>query len=159
MYASEELVFTNLDDIPDPTTVDKNDAILISHGDKSQETYQSYGVDNSLINSADANIKRWLKLSYQGLLGGNETLAGAQVYWYVPTNATMLTTNDSDLVSKYKFASDKGLETKPDYSKDGYICYYKLIGSKEITGDDGNSITSADPADLDFYYKIKPYYM
>jgi hypothetical protein len=39
MYATEELVFTNLDDIPDPTTVDKSAAIVISHGDKSQETY------------------------------------------------------------------------------------------------------------------------
>jgi hypothetical protein len=97
------------------------------------------------------------------LLGGNEALAEAQVYWYVPTHGTMLTTNDSDLCNSYGFVSDKKMETKPDYSKEGYICYYKTIGSKKTNGKDQNGnnveIISAREEDLGFYYKIKPYYM
>ena len=35
MYESNEIVYTNLDDVPDPATVDKTDAITIKHEENS----------------------------------------------------------------------------------------------------------------------------
>ena len=98
MFKSGELVFKNLDTIPDETTVDKSDAIYIEHGDNSMESYQTfYGPNNSLLNSADARKVRELSVHYNGLLSGDEALAGAQVYWYVPRDTTMVTVDADDL--------------------------------------------------------------
>lgn len=169
MYESNEVVFTNLDDVVDPTTADKNAAIVITHGTNSQETYQSYGINNFLVNAADASKVRDIEVHYEGLLAGDEALAGAQVYWYIPNTATMLTCDDSHLTSTLGFFSDKDIADaeKPDYSRSGYTCYYKTIGSEivEITDDleteeeESDEKVTAKASDLTFTYKIKDYYL
>lgn len=169
MFESNEVVFTNLDDVVDPTTADKNAAIVITHGTNSQETYQSYGINNFLVNAADASKVRDIEIHYEGLLAGDEALAGAQVYWYIPNTATMLTCDDSHLTSTLGFFSDKDIADteKPDYSRSGYTCYYKTIGSETVAITDdpeteevesGEQVT-AKASDLIFTYKIKDYYL
>ena len=99
-FVSNELVFTNRDEIPDPTTLDSAAAITISHGNNSFETYQtSYASNNSLIKSSDALINRVLKVSYNGILGDNNSLSDGYLYWYVPRNTTMLSVNAKRLKS------------------------------------------------------------
>lgn len=170
MYESNEVVFTNLDDVVDPTTADKNGAIVITHGTNSQETYQSYGINNFLVNAADSSKVRQIEVHYEGLLAGDEALADAQVYWYIPNTATMLTCDDRHLVNELLFASDKDIPDaeKPDYSRTGFTCYYKKIGSKEVDIEDdpetedvveSGKKTVAEENDLTFTYKIKDYYL
>ena len=174
MYESNEVEFTNLDDVVDPTTADKNDAIVITHGTNSQDTYQSYGLSNFLVNAADASKVRELSVHYEGILAGDEALANTQVYWYIPNTATMLTCDDTHLTKSVEsgglgFFSDLNIpdEEKPDYSRSGYTCYYKTIGAEtvEITDDpeteeveSGEKVT-AKASDLTFTYKIKDYYL
>ena len=106
-FESNELVFTNLDPIVDKTTLDSNDAIVIKHGTNSFDTYQtSYAQNNALINSRDASMVRTLQMEYNGVLGGNEKLAGAQIFWYVPRNATMLTVDMNNLKGTHEFFTD-----------------------------------------------------
>ena len=170
MFESNEIVFTNLDDVPDATTVDKSDAIVIKHGENSQDTYQSYGLTNYLVNAADASKIRTISVHYEGLLAGDEALAGTQVYWYIPNQSTMLTCDDAHLTETLGFYSDRAIEDgqKPDYSKEGYTCYYKPIRSTTIkteddpTTDDINEASetvTANQEDLTFTYKIKDYYL
>ena len=168
MYESNVVVFTNEDSVPDATTVDKSDAIVIEHGENSQDTYQSYGITNYLVNSADANKVRTVSVHYEGLLAGDEALADTQVYWYIPNQATMLTCDDKHLTEELGFASDKDTKKKPDYSKEGYTCYYKKIRTKTVKvkddpdTDDVNEAkeyTTANEEDLTFTYKIKDYFI
>ena len=106
-FESNELVFTNLDPIVDKTTLDSNDAIVIKHGTNSFDTYQtSYAQNNALINSRDASMIRTLQMEYNGVLGGNEKLAGAQIFWYIPRNATMLTVDVNNLKNTHGFFTD-----------------------------------------------------
>lgn len=106
-FDSNELVFTNLDPVVDKTTLDTNDAITIKHGTNSFDSYQtSYAQNNSLLNSRDASMIRTLQLEYDGVLGGNENLAGAQIYWYIPRNATMLNVDVNNLKGTYGFSTD-----------------------------------------------------
>ena len=169
MYESNEVEFTNLDDVVDPTTADKNDAIVITHGTNSQDTYQSYGLSNFLVNAADASKVRELSVHYEGILAGDEALVNTQVYWYIPNTATMLTCDDKHLTETLGFYSDLNIADgeKPDYSRNGYTCYYKTIGSEtvKITDDpeteeveSGEKVT-AKASDLTFTYKIKDYYL
>lgn len=106
-FDSEVLEFENLDPIVDKTTLDSNDAITIKHGINSADSYQTlYAQNNSLTNSRDASTLRGLDLEYNGVLGGNENLANAQIFWYVPRNATMLTVDANSLINNYDFATD-----------------------------------------------------
>lgn len=117
-FESNELVFTNLDPIVDKTTLDSNDAIVIKHGTNSFDTYQtSYAQNNALINSRDASTVRTLQMEYNGVLGGNEKLAGAQIFWYIPRNATMLTVDVNNLKNTHGFFTD----------------YYRVARVKEAT--------------------------
>jgi hypothetical protein len=110
MIASNVLVFTNTeaDKIPNEFNVDANDALLIEHGAHSQTHYQAYSQANDLVNIADATRTRQLKVSYDGVRVGNEALAGADIYWYVPVNSTMLKYDRDYLVDTLKFATDAG---------------------------------------------------
>jgi hypothetical protein len=77
MFVSNELVFTNLDNVPDFTTLALGAALSIEHGNKSMESYQTlYSSSNALINEADARIDRELKLTYDAAFGGDEKLLG-----------------------------------------------------------------------------------
>jgi hypothetical protein len=59
-----------------------------------------------LVNIADETKSRSLRVSYDGVLVGDEALAGAGIYWYVPTTATMLTYDLNYLINKLGFTSD-----------------------------------------------------
>ena len=169
MYESEEIVFSNLDEVPDTTTVDKTDAIVIKHGENSQETYQNYDTNNYLHNLADASKNRTISVHYEGLKTGDEFLAEAQVYWYIPNANTMLNYDDNYLTTVLNFASDKNIEAdkKPDYSKEGYTCYYKKIEKDTVEieddpnteEDESGEKTVPLETDLNFVYKIKDYYV
>lgn len=108
-FESNELTFTNLhaDEIPDKSTMDSTDAIYIEHDTNSMETYQTlYASNNSLTNKTHSSVNRKLKLRYEGTLGGDENLAGAQVFWYLPRNVTMLTANVSRLTTARDSTND-----------------------------------------------------
>ena len=170
MCESDEIIFTNLDEVPDLTTVDKTDAIAIKHGENSQETYQNYDSNNYLHNLADASKSRTISVHYEGLMAGDEILAEAQVYWYIPNANTMLNCDDDYLTTVLNFASDKNIDIdkKPDYSKEGYTCYYKKIESDTVEIEDDEETEDIDESgektvplesDLNFIYKIKDYYV
>ena len=157
MYESNEIVFTNEDRIPEVANVETGDLLLIKHIDKSRDNYQCYNLTNYLMDSADASHLRQVRVSYDGLLHGDDILPGGGIYWYVPNTSTMLTV-DIDELSSRGFVNDSNVNPKPPYHKPGYICFYKQIqGEKDEDGkwnfNDGNGIDTRD-----FWYKIKPYY-
>ena len=132
-FVSNELVFTNADEVVDTATADANGAISISHGQNSMDSYQTlYGSNNLLINQGHASVNRELQLSYQGLLGGNEVLAGASVYWYVPRNSTMLSVNATKLIA----VDDE--TKKPEFGSD----YYRTA---KVVADPGSAIVYTGP--------------
>lgn len=176
---SNVLVFTNLEaeDIPPQFTVSANDIIKIEHGSYSQDHYQAYSQANDLVNIADESRRRMLQCTYDGVLSGNEALAGAEVFWYIPLNSTMLTYDRKYLVEDLGFFSDidkDGNRQPTELSKDGYVYFSKTIGydSEEIPSLDaednpiydslGNEIKETKitihPKDRTFCYKIKSYY-
>lgn len=104
MYKSEPLVFTNQNPPQDGAASDQNGALYIEHGNNSRDTYQSYGVNNMLINVADAYQTRTLQAHYEGIMGQDEVLAGGQVFWYIPKNATMLTYDLNEYVNIVAFS-------------------------------------------------------
>jgi hypothetical protein len=58
-FVSDELVFTNGDELVDTTTLDINGAIKIAHGPQSKDSYQTfYNSNNTLINQADSSVGR-----------------------------------------------------------------------------------------------------
>jgi hypothetical protein len=58
------------------------------------------------VNIRDESLGRQLRVSYDGVLVGDEALADADIYWYVPTINTMLTVDIDYLVNKLGFSSD-----------------------------------------------------
>lgn len=157
MYKSNELVFTNADEVPDKATLDMSDALLIEHLDNSYDNYYIYNLTNNLNNIADKSIHRQLRCHYDGLLAGDDILTQGEIYWYIPNNDnSMLTVDD-------KFLRDKGFSTdkngKTQLSINGYDYYYKKIG--EIQADENNPggyISNSSIDYRDFWYMIKPYY-
>ena len=161
MCKSNTLTFTNIEaeKIPNDYFIDKHDALQIKHDVQSFEHYQSYDIDNTLINIADGGKIRQLFCSYDGLISGDEALADAHIYWYVPNTSTMLTFDKEDL-KKRGFTTDADLaenERNPEYSRAGYTYFYKKIAEKKETIN-GEEVIIGDPADRFFFYKIKPYY-
>lgn len=143
MYKSDPLVFTNENPPQDGAASDQTGALYIEHGTNSRDTYQSYGVNNMLINVADAYQTRQLTVRYEGLLGGNEILLDGQIFWYIPKNATMLTYDLNEYGTN--FTNDINDSVASPNSLEGYTCFYRTI--KE----------GADS--LSFTYHIKDYYV
>lgn len=143
MYKSEPLVFTNQNPPQDGAASDQYGALYIEHGNNSRDTYQSYGVNNMLINVADAYQTRTLNAHYEGIMGQDEVLAGGQVFWYIPKNATMLTYDLNEYGTD--FTNDIYDSVQSPNSMEGYTCFYRTI--KE-----------SDDA-LTFTYHIKDYYV
>ena len=164
MYQSDEIVFTNLDPVVNEQTADATAALSIQHGENSQEVFQSYDISNYLKNSADYNTVRTLQAQYEGELGGNEHLIGGQIYWYIPNSSTMLWT-DAEYLSSLGFYNDISGTVDEKFHMDGYHCYYKEIGAEliDVCDADGNptGVTkrTAKSSDLQFYYKIKNYFL
>ena len=171
---SNVITFINseADKIPAEFAVDANDKLVISHGADSQDHYQSYTSAFDLVNIADESKGRDLRVSYDGIFSGDEALANAGIYWYIPTDATMLTYDKKHLVNDLGFTTDADHAT--EYSKAGYIYFYKQIkytsvqeDAKDVNGNtiynaDGtaakNSVITLTEADRHFEYKIKPFY-
>lgn len=152
VYESNELEFTNLEDLVDNTTADLN-ALQISHGVNSRDHYQLYGAHNCLLNSAEAYFYRQLNVAYNGVQEtGIDALKNCYIYWYIPNNASMLSYDNKKLINEgFSDLSAIPLETNDEQlksfaanKKNGYTCFYKQISSE---------------ADLVFYYLIKNYYL
>ena len=181
MCKSNTLTFTNLQasEIPPEFAVDAADILRIEHDAYSQDHYQAYTQANDLVNIADESRIRQLKCYYEGVLCGDEALAGADIFWYIPTNSTMLTYNRKYLIEKGFITDDvepdeNGNTGKTEYSKNGYVYFSKTIGytntPTEVTDSEGNVIYDAsgvaitedhitiNEPDKYFFYKIKPYY-
>ena len=94
---SNELIFENLDEVPNATIMDATGALYLEHGENSQDSYQLYGPTGLLINAADTQKRRQLRVRFNGESGGDEQLIGATVYWYVPNIVTMLEVFNSDI--------------------------------------------------------------
>jgi hypothetical protein len=113
-----------------------------------------------------------LRVSYDGVFSGDEALADAGIYWYVPLTATMLTYDKRHLVEDLGFTTDE--ESKTPFSKEGYIYFYKQIkytsteeDAKDVNGNiiynaDGtaakNEVITIDEKDRYFEYKIRAQY-
>ena len=181
MCKSNTLTFTNLQasEIPPEFAVDAADILRIEHDAYSQDHYQAYTQANDLVNIADESRIRQLKCYYEGVLCGDEALAGADIFWYIPTNSTMLTYNRKYLIEKGFITDDVEPDEndntgKTEYSKNGYVYFSKTIGytntPTEVTDSEGNVIYDAsgvaitedhitiNEPDKYFFYKIKPYY-
>lgn len=174
--SSNVLVFLNseADQIPAEFAVDAGDTLVIEHGAYSQDHYQSYTSAFDLVNIADESRSRQLRVSYNGLLSGDEALADATIYWYVPTNSTMLTYDEQYLVDSLNFHTDINAEEPTQFSKSGYVYFCKNIQytSEEVDAIDSNgniiynadgtaakdTIISINEQDRHFAYKIKPFY-
>lgn len=168
MYKSDELVFRNADRIPEVANIETGDLLIFEHSQdgKSRNDYQCYNLTNYLMDSADASHNRKIKVHYDGLLNGDEALVGGGLYWYVPLTATMLTFDlnvlqDNGFVSDQKLVEGKPeyIDPKPEYSKEGYACFYKQVTAvkDEETGE-YNFVNDKQIDSRDFWYKIKPYY-
>jgi hypothetical protein len=143
MHKSSPLIFTNQNPPQDGNASDQTGALYIEHSTNSRDTYQSYGVNNMLINVADAYQTRSLMARYEGILGEEEVLLDGQIFWYIPKNATMLTYDLNDYGTD--FSNDIYDSVQSPNSLEGYTCFYRKI--KE-----GNE-------SLTFSYHIKDYYM
>ena len=172
MVKSNIVVFTNSEEVPPRFKVNAGDVLRIEHDIDSREHYQVYSSANDLLNISDGSKTRQLKCFYDGVLTGDETLADAEIYWYIPVNSTMLTYDKKFLVEKQGFSTD--VDGKTPYSKDGYVYFNKKIGytrTEEImTDEDGNemydsngvalreTVITIDSEDRFFFYKIKSFY-
>lgn len=158
MYVSNELVFTNSQEIPDKTTLDKTDILMFEHLQNSSKEYYLYNETMKLTNIADGSKSRQIRCHYDGLLAKDEALENAGLYWYVPLENSMLVFDKLDLENR-GFDNDLDAVEKPSYHRPGYACFYKKI---TVSKDRDNNITDfKDSKDLDsrdFWYKINGNY-
>lgn len=157
-YESNVLTFTNQSPVVNAATALLSDGIAIHHGENSLESYQSYSIANTLVNGADRYTKRELSVEFahNGGVVDNQALVNAQIYWYIPTNATMLDYDLTDLKSlntNNNFVNDITSLGHSEMYKEGYVCFYKTIGYG-LTADNIADYTK----DLRFCYRIKNYY-
>lgn len=159
MYKSNIITFTNVNPPVDEKTADlAGGACYIEHGENSLPSYQLYGLNNLILNVADVSYKRKLLCRYEGLNAGDEKLYGAQIFWYIPINTTMLSYDVKDFTADW--SNDGGLydESNP-HSRKGYICFYRTIGGRDIKDENGEHLRyEINDEDRYFIYRIKDYY-
>jgi hypothetical protein len=89
-------------------------------------------------------------------------LAGTQVFWYVPTQATMLRYDETRLINEgfshlkeeYKDTDDYGTHYRV-----GYECFYKNIRGEDIEEpEEGEPSVATVVADTFFWYQIAQVY-
>ena len=122
-----------------------NLALLLHHGDSSEEAYPYYGNDNTLINVGDASRQRSLWFSYESTIGAilePSVLNDAQVFWYISNAATMLTPGDNKTLTKVETGSEF-----EKYIEPGFDCFTKKLAADAETG--------PTQEDKTFKYKIK----
>lgn len=163
-YESNELVFTNEDELTSYETLDQADSLVIQHGSKSQDAYLLYGDDNYLLEKSNASVRRTLSLAYDGVLAGDEVMHNGHAFWYVPNSNTMLT-----IETAYLEAQGFIKQTSGDWAgrHSGYDCWYrKLVDVNHA--DEGAAAQDLDLSEStsecdyqgsnEFYYKIKEFY-
>jgi hypothetical protein len=96
---------------------------------------------------------RQLKCFYNGILSGDETLIDSWLYWYIPTNATLLTYDKDYLVNTLGFSTDA--DGKTEYSLDNYIYFAKKVVADDSSSEEELKI---DDVSRTFVYKIKSFY-
>lgn len=163
MYESIEVTFENTDPVVDALTVDQASALVVEHGENSQDSYYVYhAITRQFFNYGDKSLNRKLICHHSGLTKGDEAFAGATVYWYVPSVDTMLDVN-IDLLVKNGFTTDayivKTINLLNEYKyKSGNTCtsdlktLFEKIGKKTDYLDNNNKFkTSAESivADLE----------
>ena len=139
--------FINANPPKDETVVETHGSLSIEHDAQSQSAYQIYGVNNCLLNAADANRTRYVKATFAEADGGDATLEDGQIFWYVPKNATMLTYSLDDMTGNKQFHNDIASEQAGEHSMEGYICFYRKLARE-----------TALEESLLFPYRIKNYY-
>lgn len=163
-YESNVVSFENLSPVISNEVASLSDSLIIKHGEKSQESYQSYSIANTLINGADKYIKRELSVEFSDGMNGiidDLALVNTQIYWYIPDNATMLTYDLTDLQGlnpQNEFINDVGMSDEQktsDRQRKGFTSFYKTIGY----GMTEEQIANKEYVkDLKFCYRIKDYY-
>lgn len=139
--------FINANPPKDETIVETHGSLSIEHDAQSQSAYQIYGVNNCLLNAADANRTRYVKATFAEADGGDAALEDGQIFWYVPKNATMLTYSLDDMTGNKQFHNDIASEQAGEHSMEGYICFYHKLARE-----------TALEESLLFPYRIKNYY-
>ena len=170
MYTSNELVFTNADEVPNTAAIDKADGLQIEHLNNSFDSYFLYNASsNNLWDSSNANKSRQLRCHFDGLKLGDQLLYGARIYWYIP-EFSMLTYNKDWLVNNQGFATDldeSETKAKSPYYRPGYVCFSKTIqetsSSEQSTGiiTDESFIRDEGAGECDtrdFWYQIQNSY-
>lgn len=153
MFKSNIITFTNENPPVDEKIADQSDACRIEHGENSQPSYQIYGLNNLLVNAADGYRKRKILLRYEGQTAGDEALYGAQIFWYIPKNSTMLKYELEDFDASWSNDANVDPEVTSTYSRIGYVCFYKTVGGNEI-----DERVEINDEDRYFTYRIKDYY-
>lgn len=150
-FKSNEIVFTNERPIVQDIVLNN---IELEHSTNSQDAYPFYGTNNQLLNRLEYNRVRQVQVRYKDKDGNIDDMAldGAQIYWYLPLNATMLRYDladyeaiDSDLGPRNAFTNDIGKQPVDESTyREGYACFYKKL-----------QITEDNKHDLQFPYRIK----
>lgn len=153
MFKSNIITFTNENPPVDEKIADQSDACRIEHGENSQPSYQMYGLNNLLVNAADGYRKRKILLRYEGQTTGDEALYGAQIFWYIPKNSTMLKYELEDFDASWSNDANADPGVTSAYSKTGYVSFYKTIGGNQI-----DERVEINDEDRYFTYRIKDYY-
>ena len=168
VYYSNILEFTNEDSFSDGMEFFDIDALYLEHGNQSHETYQTFYASNyGLSSAAEASRDREIKLCCKEEYGGLPQLSGAQLYWYIPTTATMLNYDIDQLVENYGFTIMKPNPEDSEvigseYYRDGFMCFYKQL-SEYPKGDSSDERTEEQNTwlsnNFSFYYRIKDYHV
>lgn len=153
-YESNILTFENINPPSDDSLSQPEDTITILHGKNSQDSFQKYSSIFTLINASDARLNRALQLQYNSVdenIGSLDALKDTIVYWYIPTQATMLDYN-TDYLNSAGFTKLSAMLTAltgddlvyyTSLVKPGYECFFKEIKSEK---------------DITFYYRIQNLY-
>ena len=153
---SNELVFTNNKPTSMAIAGDLNNALYIEVGaenSNSMESHQLYNQYYTLLKASDQFINRKIRVRFDGVQGKDEMLVGTQVFWYVPTQATMLRVDDTKLKREgFSLVENNGSDDAK-YYRSGYVCYYR-----NIAGIDTNDTIMPIDADTYFWYQVAPIY-
>ena len=147
-HTSNEITFTNATPPEDPEAESPDDFITISHGQHSQASYNQYATNFAILNVADSMVNRELIMEYHSVdpeITSAEALNNTTVYWYIPTQSTMLA-YDAVKMKKYGYtqlstllqnlAQDESMQDDyneyAQYLRDGYECFFKDIIIEDV---------------------------
>lgn len=161
IYVSNELIFSNSQEVIDEATADKGDVLQFEHveGQNSNDSYQIYNESYYLRDSADEYRERELRCHYDGLRHKDEALQYASIYWYIPLKASMITFDREFLINKgfdTDLNADGTIIQNLHYSKDNYVCFYKQIQMEKQGTDLIFNPGGQEYDERSFWYKIKP---